>query len=107
MTRAKYDPLEAAKIGTDMPGNPAPPEPQPVFSPPPAPPAPKPKVEKTRAADPVPAPAPRPRYKLLADKRCSIRGTMCDFKAGRVFDSAGYDIDMLRKQGCELELVKE
>lgn len=112
--KAKYDPLEAAKLGTDKP---APKPPVKVEAPPkkvdstaieefetPAPGVPR---KGTGEKEPAAPPPPKPKYRLLKDKRVSIRGMICDFKAGRVFDSAGYDIDNLKAQGLELELIKE
>lgn len=97
--KTKYDPLEAAKLGTDQPQPPA----AEAFSTPKAPT----KAKEFDVTDADPPPARRPRYTLLKDKRVSIRGQICDFKAGRVIDSAGYDVDNLRAQGCEMELIKE
>lgn len=97
--KAKYDPLEAAKLGTDAPAQ----QQAPTFE--------TPKAQAAAAPAPaVPAadlPPPRPRYRLMESKRASVRGQICDFKAGRVFDSAGYDIDNLKAQGLQLELIKE
>lgn len=96
--KTKYDPLEAAKLGTDQPPTPA----AEAFTTPTA------AVTAPReSTDDAPPPQRRPRFKLLADKRCSLSGQLISFKAGRIFDSAGYNIDNLRAQGCELELVQE
>jgi len=96
--KAKYDPLESAKLGPDVaaakPTAKAPPGPQ--------------DVDVSDLDEPVPVQGSRrPRYRLLADKRASLAGQLIDYKAGRVFDSAGYDIDQLKRQGLELELVRE
>ena len=96
-TKTKYDPLEASKLGTD------------------AQPAPSPEAFSTPKAAAAPAPTPpaadqprrRPRFTVVKDKQVSIRGMLCSFKAGRVIDSAGYDVDQLRAQGLELEPLKE
>lgn len=97
-TKAKYDPLEAAKLVDPATG----PTPDPAFKapaslattePPPLP--------------PPPGPSPHKVYRLTADKRASIRGQIIDFKAGREFSTAGYDIDNLKSQGLQLELIKE
>jgi hypothetical protein len=94
--RAKYDPLESAKLGTD------------------APPAAKaaqgrrePDDLDEDEASPSEAPARRPRYRVVKAKRVSIRGNVCDFKEDRILDSAGYDIESLKAQGLSLELVEE
>lgn len=98
-SKTKYDPLEAAKLGTDQP--PAS-DPSPFTTPAGMPP------EATfDVSDAMPPPIRRPRYTLLKDKRASVRGQLIDFKAGRIFDSAGYDIGNLTGQGLELELIKE
>lgn len=97
--KTKYDPLEAAKLGTDAPAH----QPAPAFE--------TPKAQAPAPAPVVPPapdqPARRARYLLKESKRASIRGQICDFKAGRVFDSAGYDIENLKAQGLQLELIKE
>lgn len=99
MAKAKYDPLEAAKLGTDAPSTPGESPFVTAASPPPPPKAPSP---------PAPdQPTSRPKYRLLESKRVSVRGQLCDFKAGRIFDSAGYDIENLKSQGLQLELIKE
>lgn len=119
--KAKYDPLEAAKLGTEKPAAPkaaTPTKPEPPKEAPPkkvdstaieefeTPPGKARKGTGEKEATPAP-PTAKPKYRLLKDKRVSIRGMICDFKAGRVFDAAGYDIDNLRAQGLELELIKE
>lgn len=92
--KVKYDPLEAAKLGTDQ---------AKAFQPDPAPvPAPEPDPQPPA----TPPPSPRPKFRVMKDFRVSIRGQVCNFKAGRVIDSAGYDVDGLRRQGLELEEVK-
>lgn len=97
--KAKYDPLEAAKLGTD---SAAPAASAPITTPQPSPA----KAKDFDVSDVKPA-ARRPRFRLLKDKRVSIRGQMCDWKAGRIVDSAGYDIDNVKSQGAELELIEE
>lgn len=90
--KTKFDPLEAAKLGTDAPPAPAP---NPPAAPSPPPPA-----------SPVQATAPaRPKFRVTASARLSIRGQVVDLKVGRVIDSAGYDVDMLRAHGVKLEQV--
>ena len=91
--KAKFDPLEAAKLGTDAP------------APPPAPVAPVPQPAPA-AAKPAGAPAGRPKYVVTAPARVSVRGAVVDFKVGRVIDSAGYDVEMLRAHGVKLERVE-
>lgn len=94
-SKAKYDPLEAAKLGTD---NPRPEQP---------PAAPKGPEDDVEADLDEPAPQKRARYKVKVAKRVSIRGQLCNFAVGRVIDSAGYNVDQLVGQGLELELIKE
>ncbi len=96
--KAKYDPLEAAKLGTTPP-----PATSPEFTTPKA----EAKFDVTDAPATAPVAAPRPKYRLVEDKLTSIRGLVCSFKAGRIFDSAGYNIEELEAKGLKLELVKE
>lgn len=96
--KAKYDPLEAAKLGGEKP--PAPPA---EFTTPKAEAAAK---ATASAADAAPPPKPK-LYRLVEDKTTSIRGLVCNFKAGRVFSEQGYDIAELMSKGLKLEIVKE
>jgi hypothetical protein len=95
-SKVKLDPLEAAKLGTDAPVN----QTKPV-----APVAHKPVDDLDDEIDSTPT--RRPRFRVTQAKRVSIRGNMCDFKEGRILDSAGYNIEVLKAQGLQLELVKE
>ena len=107
MARAKYDPLEAAKIGADGEK--------------PKPPATSFKdvdvsdlVEVVLPPRPVPPPtvsARHPRYRVTEPGRVSFDGQICRMEIGTVLDSAGYGgeagIARLRTQGIKLELVKD
>jgi hypothetical protein len=99
MARAKYDPLEASKIGTDEPPQKPPADFQTAA-------ADRPPVPPSQGAG-APAPARRPKFRVVKDARVSIRGQLCVWKAGRILDSAGYDIEHLRATGTELEVVQE
>ncbi len=94
-SKAKYDPLEAAKLGTDNPKPEQPPAPAKVADD---------DVESDLDAPTAPR---RARYTVKVARRVSIRGQLCNFAAGRIVDSAGYNIDQLVGQGLELELIKE
>lgn len=103
MARTKYDPLEAAKIGSDS----KPSSPTPSFS----------KaddldvsdVEIESAPQPRPAVSASPKYRVLVAGRVSLDGQICTMPKDSVLDSAGYGgeagIEKLRSQGLKLELV--
>lgn len=93
---AKYDPLEAAKLGT----TPAPSEPASAE-------ASAPPVAEVELEDAEATPSPHKRYLVKTDCRVSINGNQHPWKAGRVVDSAGYDIEKLLAQGVPLEQIKE
>lgn len=111
--RAKYDPLEAAKLAAE--GGPAAPKtqapaakeaaaPSEVKTPSSAPTAP---MAPATAA----APSKKIKYRVVQDKRVSVSGMLCDWKAGRVIDPAGYGgdagIQRLKDQGLILEQIEE
>jgi len=107
MARAKYDPLESAKIGSD---GQKPKAPAPTF-----------KdvdvsdvdIEVTPPARPVPAkPTKRvPRYRVMANCRFSHDGQIIDVKADTIIDAAGYGgeagVAKLLVQGLKLEMVQD
>jgi len=104
MARAKYDPLEAAKIGADGERPQSPPSemfraPEPVEDLP-AP------VVRTKFAVPMRA----PKYRVLELSRISIDGQICIFRKGDIVDSAGYGaekgIARLISQGLKVERVQ-
>jgi hypothetical protein len=103
MSKAKYDPLEAAKVAPDG-GKVTKSDKTFVDAPPPPPTAseaPKPPDQEPPA--PV---APRPRYRVLEARRVSVNGQSVVMAAGRVLDSAGYGGDAgiarLVSQGLKL-----
>jgi hypothetical protein len=130
MSRTKYDPLEAAKIGAD---GEKPKAPAPTFTPPAPTPA---RVDVSSSkAKPVeidisdveeevtppsrPAPTPpapmrvvpvNPRYRILEAGRVSWDGQIFTLAKGSIIDSGGYGgepgISRLRAQGVKLEPVQ-
>lgn len=115
MARAKYDPLEAAKIGVlgEKPRTPDPVQPvasetldSQAF-----------KSEET-TKDEAPVIKTKqvlvcraPRYRILDQIRISIDGNLCTFRKGDIIDSAGYGAEQgiarLQRQGLKVEQVKD
>lgn len=104
MARAKYDPLEAAKIGAD---GEKPKDPPSSF-----------KNQDLDISDvtvdeapPVKvANRPHPKYRVVATGRVSLDGQICTIPKDTVLDSAGYGgeagIARLVAQGLKLEMVQ-
>jgi hypothetical protein len=116
---AKYDPLEAAKIGVedDTPRvAPYVPPSQRAVALAAAMAATAVDVEETESPKPpgsatplVPIVSPRPRYRVVEAKRISVSGQIVKMLPGRIIDSAGYGgeagIQRLVDQGLKLEPV--
>ncbi len=60
--------------------------------------------------EPKPAPQPAVKeqlFKLTNDIRVNQNGSMYRMKAGKILSSLGYDIDLIRKSGGNLQPVKD
>ncbi len=109
MSKAKFDPLEAAKIPVvgDVPA--------PAVAPPVAPTAPTPAPEVAaapRSKTPVvPPPVACKKYRVVATTRFSSQGQLTTLHAGAILDAAGYGgepgIARMIADGIKLEAVED
>lgn len=110
MSKAKFDPLEAAKLSSDgfkeTPAAPATSDKSAV-----APAAAKAPSPSSVASPPAAVALPKVKYRVLEAKRISVSGQLVDMLAGRVIDPAGYGgqagIDRLTSQGLKLDRFEE
>lgn len=88
MSKAKYDPLEAAKVAPDG-GKVT--KPDKAFED--APPLPSPPLAAPRAPESVAAIPVRPKFVVTETCKVSVNGQVVTMEKGRVLDSAGYGGD--------------
>lgn len=105
MSKAKYDPLEAAKLTAENTAAPKTPAPatvaassSPASSSPPSTPM---ATANEAALSPK-----RTLYRVKEARQVSVRGQLVKMQAGRMIDPAGYDVDKLAAQGLVMEPVE-